>query len=117
MSYKDLVVHPIVAEMLARGIEPTLTAEGLVLQGFYKSGTVTLVMTQEGKLYLHSRYDHYEKDEITSLRDIVEINIYWWEYSKDRNPNWAVPCEPWATLAVEMGLLKKTVRQVTEYNR
>ena len=46
-----------------------------VIGGFYKSGDVRLI-EDNGKLIAHARYD--EKTEISSLRDIVELNYNWW---------------------------------------
>lgn len=107
--------HPIILEMVSRGIEPKIKAVGLELEGFYKSGTVILFVDHKNKLMAIDRYSMMTT--IETLQDLVELNLYWWSASMSRSPNWVNPSEPWRSIAIEMGLLEVKETIVKEYVR
>lgn len=65
------------------------------IDGFYKSGNISIEEI-DGKLIATARYD--EKTEITEPRDIVILNLEWYNYSKDRFEGWSTPSDFWINL-------------------
>lgn len=114
MTLPILLRHPLITEMVIKGIEPTIKAGGLSISGFYKSDTVLLYFDiQKDGLVAEDRYG--DKTEIETLRDLVELNLLWWAASANRSPTWLHPQQPWRDIAIEMGLLEAKETIITEY--
>jgi hypothetical protein len=92
--------------MVNAGIEPTITKNGLVIDGFYKSGTILLTHDEENFI-VKARYN--EETTITSFDDLVYLNYGWWQRSKDRSDWWKQPNLTWADEMVRLGLVTKKV--------
>ena len=113
MNFLKVVNHPLIAELVQRGVVMTIIPEGVSIEGFYKSGSISLTMNEFGHIFAHSRYG--ESVEIRTLEDLVGYNLVWWRYSKDRSPAWSIPTEPWASMAVEFKFLTRIEKTVVEY--
>lgn len=122
----------LVQTLLDANLSLGLTKEGFTVDGFYKSGTVTLVPMDQTPEYrdvpysfkqgrarvrdvrkeqvekplfvAHSRYDG--RDDVNSLSDLVSLNHLWWMRSKERFGGWSEPEEPWLSLMAEAGYVK-----------
>lgn len=91
-------------ELVVRGLEVNVSAEGFKVSGFYKSGSVTLVPVNPenpiSPLTCIQRYD--EKDEVKNFDDLVLINFKWWKRSSSRG--WGGPDAFWQSQFERMGL-------------
>lgn len=96
--------NEIVEHLLYCGVEPKITKDGLVIDGFYKSGEIVLVSDKKDFI-AKARYG--EETKITNFDDLVHLNYNWWQRSKDRFDGWKNPEEPWASEMVRLGLVKK----------
>ena len=116
----------IIMDCLTRGIDVTLclidgkNVEGASqpipayqIDGFYKSGTVTLVPLGEGRYQVRARYD--EISEIDSFEDLVGINAQWWERSRTRSDGWEAPHPKWVGDLVRCGYVHVETRTVSTY--
>jgi hypothetical protein len=112
-DFTTTITCPIIRACVERGIDVTITKDGYKIDGFYKSGEVTLTTNGDG-YYARDRYD-----KITDIRDfddLVYLNAHWWDKSKDRLDGWKNPAEPWATEMVRLGLITKHVDTVVSYS-
>lgn len=82
------------------------------VNGFYKSGSVSLYETEEG-IFVKARYE--EVDKIESFEDLVYINYRWWLRSKERFEGWSVPNENWLPHLLKYGYIKETTKTTKEY--
>jgi hypothetical protein len=82
------------------------------LEGFYKSGDIKLY-EEDGQLIALARYN--EKTEINSFSDVVHLNYYWWNYSKDRDDFWNSPGYNWLPFLLEEGLVTKDIQVIEKY--
>ena len=76
------------------------------IDGFYKSGTVTVdtvKMTITARYGKVTTYEHPSK----LIETLVSLNYDWWMDSKDRYDGWEQPRLAWGELLVEFGLVKK----------
>jgi len=89
---EDILDHPVIGVLRKHGITFSVRGDEVVLDGFYKSGEARLVLA-DGQLVAKTRYDRVTP--IEDYRDILELNLYWWEYSQDRLSDWSIPREPW----------------------
>lgn len=111
---KNLLTHHVVLEMIDKGLEVTIKKGAVVVDGFYKSGTVELVINDENELIAKSRYE--QSNTIYSFNDLVYLNHEWWERSKNRSDHWASPDKQWGEFMVELGLVKKRVETTVYYD-
>ncbi len=82
------------------------------ISGFYKSGDV--ILYEDGdEITCKQRYDSV--DVINSFEDLVGINYYWWESSKDRYEGWRDPDSNWLERLIEFGYMKKKEIILTTY--
>lgn len=88
-------MHNIIKQLVKEGIEVTLQVNETSVEvdfeiaGFYKSGSVLLQTQPEGSEYPFlavARYD--EQTPIYDIHDVVELNLYWHNVSKDRFAGW-----------------------------
>lgn len=101
-------MHNIITQLVKEGITVTLLVNeksvevDYELDGFYKSGSVVLQTQPEGSEYPFlavARYD--EQTPIYDIHDVVELNLYWHNVSKDRFDGWHEYDPDW------VGLIKK----------
>lgn len=107
------MVNKIIQEFMDRGGNVSLSSNGYSIDGFYKSGTITL-KEENGQLKAYQRYNGV--DEINCLDDLVCINYKWWLDSRGRwSDGFASPDHIWEKLLIEFGYIKKVTKTVTEY--
>lgn len=111
---ETLLTHPIVLELIEKGFELRVRKSGVLVDGFYKSGSIELVLNNENELIAKSRYE--QEDVIESFEDLVSLNYEWWQKSKNRNDHWLNPTKQWGELMVELGLVKMRVERVVHYD-
>lgn len=113
-------LHPILRELVEKGVPLTFTKDCIIVPGFYKSGDVKLWFQEDARhpesdsepvLYARDRYG--KETPISQLDDIVELNFYWWTTSKERAPGWSNPDPRWVPLLVEHGFVE--VQEVRNY--
>jgi hypothetical protein len=110
---KQLVNNEILLELIEKGFSVILKKDGVVLEDFYKSGTVRLEPQEDGTFRAHSRYE--QVDGIESLDDLVYLNYEWWQKSKNRSDSWLKPDELWAKEMVRLGIIKRKEEMVVSY--
>lgn len=108
-----IISNPILLELIEKGFEATLRQDGVVLEGFYKSGTVRLEPKEDGTFVAHSRYN--QTDDIESFDDLVYLNHDWWGQSKSRSEHWKNPEERWGKEMIRLGLVKRREETVVHY--
>lgn len=108
-----LLVHPVVLTLIEKDVELTVCKEGISIDGFYKSGTIRLVVNERDELIAHSRYQ--QEDTIETFEDLVHLNYEWWQQSKNRSSHWKKPETEWGDFMAEIGLVKKRVENVVHY--
>lgn len=109
-----MITPKFIEELVEAGISVTLQkGNKFRLEGFYKSGEVTIEQ-REGGWVACARYN--EVTGIDTLQDLVNLNYKWWQYSKDRYEGWQQPESLWAPLMVKFGLVQeKTIPAQTVY--
>ena len=78
------------------------------LEGFYKSGGVTIIpqeLTEEEETFRIR--DRYKEQEAYNICDLVYLNASWWESSRDRNECWEQPDPLWASLLLSHGYIEE----------
>lgn len=111
-----MIIPTFIEELVEAGIPVSLQKGGSFhIEGFYKSSGVTIVKSSEFDYWLaESRYSQI--DRIEDLNDIVGLNYYWWQHSKDRYEGWAQPEAAWIPLLVQFGYIKeKTIPATVVY--
>ena len=109
-------MNEIILELIKRGISVTTEFDKTIdkvvytVNGFYKSGTVKLIEEPDG-LYVHQRYD--QVDKVESCREIVSLNFYWWNHSKDRFDGWKDPDPRWLPLLIDEGCVEAVTETIT----
>lgn len=101
-------LHPILLELVAKGVPITFTKDAIILPGFYKSGDLKLVkISDEPANAAFHAIDRYGKTTpIHHLGDLVELNFEWWETSRTRgNAGWTSPDPAWVQLLTEHGFI------------
>lgn len=113
-------MNKIIEELIKNGIPVTCEYNSkteqieYVVNGFYKSGEIRLIDDKNnGSLSSYGRYN--EIRVIFELRDIVELNYDWWQYSKDRFDGWKNPDGKWIPLLEKFELITKKVETVTTW--
>lgn len=95
-----------IEELVEAGIPVTLQKGGsFYIEGFYKSGGVTVERYTKNDWQLVARYN--ETTHIDTLDDIVEINYNWWQRSKERNEFWQQPDPAWIPLLIQFEFIKE----------
>lgn len=82
------------------------------ISGFYKSGDVSLYENGD-EIICKQRYDMV--DVVNSFEDLVSINYYWWNSSKERYEGWGGPDSNWVSSLLEFGYIKKQETILTTY--
>ena len=99
----------IVEECLKRGVEIVVSKHGVKIDGFYKSGCVWLSLgglpEHKGKIIAVSRYG--EVTLLESIKDLLELNLYWWEFTQERNSQPISLDSPWLEMAIEQGIVEE----------
>jgi hypothetical protein len=113
-------MNPIIQEILEKGIKVQIVfntetqKNEYIIDGFYKSGTITLFENQHDLLMAFARYG--ELTLITKFDDLVDLNHSWWIASAPRYEGWASPDPQWLPYLLEKGLVteeKKTIYKST----
>ena len=113
-------LHPIIYFLVRHGIPVSLCLHrnGQIVynvDGFYKSGNVSLVPHGENFKAV-ARYG--DETEINDVRDLAALNLHWWNSSNDRFDGWAEPDPHWLPLLIEFGMVKeKIVKTYENQNR
>lgn len=103
--------NPILNKLTENDIDYTVTKQGIKIEGFYKSGCITLIPLLNSNGYFISfkaiaRYN--DTRIITSFDDLVRFNYDWWMYSRDRGyDGWKNPDEKFANHFSRLGLITK----------
>lgn len=84
------------------------------ISGFYKSGNVKLYIDNDD-IICSQRYDR--SDVVESFKDLVGINFYWWNSSKERYDGWKDPDHNWTNSLIEFGYIKKKETVVVTYEK
>lgn len=95
----------VVAQLAKKGVRTTVEVRDGILaasfqDGFYKSDGCTYLQPDDGRLYLHARYN--EKTEVNSYQDIIQCSYDWYQRSKERFHGWSTPPSNWAALYAEI---------------
>lgn len=112
-------MNPIIKELLHNGfslrIEYDKTEDRMeyMVEGFYKSGTVSLYESNE-ILYARARYDTVT--EVNDFRDLVILNHHWWINTKHKYDGWASPDSQWLPFLLKYKLVEQHVNTVTTYS-
>jgi hypothetical protein len=108
-----MTLHPLISVLLDKGLSVSLSKEGYLVDGFHKSGTVLLKEVEnENHLLCLSRYE--KEDIITCFDDLVFLNFYWYEVTKERNNNEYHPGEFWLNEYLRLNLVKVKTKTVIE---
>lgn len=83
------------------------------LDGFYKSGNITLYENDHGTLTAIARYN--EITIIDNFYNLVSLNYMWWINSRDRFEGWKEPDSMWLPLLIEEGFVKEEIKVVKTY--
>lgn len=83
------LIPSFIQELLEHDIPVSLTKDGFVVEGFYKSGTIEIQCRNEADWYAVARYQ--EKTDVEDIQDIVAINHLWWLRGKERYEGWSQP--------------------------
>jgi hypothetical protein len=95
--------NPILLSLTALGIDYTVTPAGVVLEGYYKSGVITLAPNDDGRTFTAlSRYG--ETTQINDFDDLVRLNHVWFNRSLGRFPGWNTPAGVWGDHFRRLGL-------------
>lgn len=109
------MIPELIVELLKNGISVELELKndviGFKIDGFYKSGTVTLIQ-EDDHFIAHARYG--ETELIESLSDLVSYNRYWWSASKERNEGWTKPNSKWLPLLLKFNLVTQRTEIIYE---
>lgn len=100
---KNVIKNKILLTLIEKGFEITLSKSGIILDGFYKSGTVKLEPKEDGTFIAHTRYN--QTDDIGDFDDLVKLNYEWWQKSKDRSEHWLEPEADWKNEMIRLQLL------------
>jgi hypothetical protein len=107
---------PLLRELVEKGIPFTITSTGVIIDGFYKSGTVRLEPQYGGgEEILHwVSHDRYDKTEqINDFADLVSLNFSWWQ----ARPDYAVD-EVWKPHLIAAGYAEEeTITRVVPKER
>lgn len=110
---KNIILNETLLTFLEKGFEATLSKDCIKIEGFYKSGIVTLEPQEDGTFIAHSRYNQTNK--IESFDDLVRLNYEWWQYSKNRAEFWEKPDLKWGNEMALLGLVKISEETVINY--
>lgn len=111
-------MNKIIEELIENNIpvittfNPQTKKKEYILEGFYKSGTVKLIETDD-KLTAIARYN--EETNIESLYDIVQLNYEWWISSKERFDGWKNPDQLWIPLLIKYNFIKHVIKTIEYY--
>ena len=97
------IIPSFIQELLEHGINVELTKDSFLVSGFYKSGVVEVKCRGEHDWCAKARYN--ETTSIEELRDLVSLNHYWWQCSKDRYDGWSQPDSNWVPLLEKFGFI------------
>jgi hypothetical protein len=112
MSQLFKAVHPLLKEMVEGDIPFTFSAHGVIVDGFYKSGTVRLVPCWDGdKVMKWDVFDRYTTNDaaqtITYFADLVALNADWWRRSYNRmEKGWSID-ERWKKHLIAAGFAEE----------
>jgi hypothetical protein len=105
-------------DMIKGGIDFKITQTGIVVDGFYKSGTITLVpnLSEDGAIECRMSWtaiDRYGKEStVVTFSDLVSLNAEWWERSWERMPGgWGIE-EKWKPHLVAAGFAEEQTKCV-----
>lgn len=108
--FKNILLN----ELVVRGLEVKVSSEGYKVDGFYKSGSVTLIPVDPenpiSPLTCVQRYD--EKEEVKNFDDLVLINFKWWDRSTKRG--WGSPDAFWLPHFERLNLVKVSTQTVVK---
>ncbi len=107
-----MTLHPVIEEFIFKGGSVSIDKNGYHIDGFYKSGAITL-KEENNILKAYSRYD--QVDEIHDFDDLVALNYFWWDRSKGRSTGWSSPDSIWEKHLIESGRIKKAEKVIIEY--
>lgn len=102
-------LHPIIEFLVKHGIPVNLCLhkDGQIVfnvEGFYKSGNVSLVPKGENFTAIdRSKNEH----EIEDVHDLAMLNLRWWDISKERCDVWNFPDIHWIPLLMELGMIEE----------
>lgn len=112
-----MIIPDFIEELVEAGISVTLQkGNKFRIEGFYKSSGVTIenINAFQQEWVANARYN--EVTRIESLRDIVELNYYWWDRSKGRSEYWEQPDPLWVPLLLQFKFIAaKTISEQTIY--
>ena len=104
--------------LIEAGVPVTFTKDGVVLEGFYKSGNVTLVERPHDLPTLIAIDRYKEETVIQDVQDIIDLNFDWWERSRTRGVDgWERPAGGWLSLFEAQGLVEKRTKTIYEPKR
>lgn len=99
------MINDIIIQSIKVGIPIKIELESndfiYTIDGFYKSGSIKLKVV-DGELIATARYD--EKTTIKEPKDIVRLNLEWFNFSRDRLYEWRKPKELWLGLFKQFDL-------------
>lgn len=101
------IIPSFIQELLEAGVDVSLTKDGFVVDGFYKSGTIEVKQNIGNGWEAFARYGSV--DPIRDTIDVVGINYHWWQQSKDRFDGWSQPDSRWLPLLVKYGYVTAKV--------
>ena len=112
-------IEDLIEEILDNRISVTLNkVDGELryfLPGFYKSNGFVYLVQEGEKVIAYQRYG--EKKEIWDLADLLYLNKYWWEITKERNPGSTMyPDDEWTKLLLDRGIIKAETKTITTYS-
>lgn len=81
------------------------------ISGFYKIRNVKLYIDNDDIIC----YQDNMVDIVKSFEDLVEINRFWWNSSKERYDGWVNPDHNWINSLIEFGYIKKKETVVVTY--
>jgi hypothetical protein len=100
------MIPEFIIELLKNGIVVELELKndkiGFKIDGFYKSGSVTLIQ-EDDDFIAYARYN--ETELIHNLADLACYNKYWWSISKERSDCWKQPDKKWLPILLKFNLI------------
>ena len=103
----ERVLPEMIETAVTKGVRVVLTKTGYEIEGFYKSGSVTLEPDITGGMTATDKKDG--KSIVKSFDDIVRLNYDWWKKSRGKSAEFVNPGKEWIDEFVRLGLVKRQV--------
>jgi hypothetical protein len=112
-------IEDLIEEILDNNITITITKfEGekrYYIPGFYKSAGCVYLVQEGEEVIAYQRYG--EKTGIRDLDDLLYLNKYWWNITKERNAGYTIGIdEEWKKLLLGRGIIKAETKTITTYS-